>query len=264
MDPALSEPLVEQMHLPCALQWGVVTDVGCVRQQNEDAYAMEPEAGLFLVTDGMGGHRGGELASAMIAQDLPPALETAWMHTRGRGRKAVVRLLRRIVGDHSRQLRLEGHSETGCKGMGATLALVWLLDKRVYLANVGDSRIYRWRQGRLRQLSRDHSVVAELIEDGQLHPDEAEAHEENGVITRYIGMDEQAKPCVRSFGLKAGDRMLLCTDGLTDMVSDEDIAIVLSQDLEPQGCCDRLVQTALAAGGYDNVTVLVVQRPGRL
>lgn len=147
--------------------------------------------------------------------------------------------------------------------MGATLALVWFLNQRVYLANVGDSRIYRWRQGRLRQLSRDHSVVAELIEEGQLQPHEAEEHEENGVITRYIGMDERARAWVRSFALQAGDRFLLCTDGLTDMVTEAEMTAVISETQTPQVCCDRLVQMALTAGGYDNVTVLVTQWAGK-
>ena len=147
--------------------------------------------------------------------------------------------------------------------MGATLALVWFIDQRIYLANVGDSRVYCWRQNRLRQLSRDHSVVAELIEEGQLQPHEAEEHEENGVITRYIGMDERARAWVRSLALRGGDSFLLCTDGLTDMVAEEEIAGMFSQIEEPQACCDRLVQMALAAGGHDNVTVLVTRWGGK-
>ncbi len=262
MDQAVSEPLVEQLHLPYALQWGIATDMGHVREQNEDAYALEPEAGLFLLADGMGGHRGGELASAMIAQDLPPALETAFMQTRGRSPKTIRRLLRQEVAKQSHQLRLEGHSESGYKGMGSTLALVWLLEKRAYLANVGDSRVYRFRHDCLRQLSRDHSVIAELIQDGRLQPDEAEDHAESGVITRYIGMDERAKPWVRSFALQPGDRLLLCTDGLTDMVPETVMVPLLKEHRDCQTCCTALVQAALAAGGYDNVTVMIVHWPG--
>jgi serine/threonine protein phosphatase PrpC len=136
--------------------------------------------------------------------------------------------------------------------------LALLLDGRAYIANVGDSRIYRLRRGRLRQLSQDHSVVAELLDQGRIQPDDVNDHEAQGEITRYVGMEERAHPYVRSFLLKAGDRLLLCTDGLTDLVSDKDIVRIMGGESDCQAACDALVAAANAAGGTDNATAVIV------
>jgi len=142
--------------------------------------------------------------------------------------------------------------------MGATVAMVLLKSKRAYIANVGDSRIYRFRNNRIAQINRDHSVVAELLEAGRIEPEEAENHHAQGQITQYMGMDERAEPYVRSFALKKEDRLLLCSDGLTDMLPNRRIAQILRSKSEPQAACEALIESANAAGGHDNVTVVVV------
>jgi protein phosphatase len=248
--------------VPLPYAWAVASDVGREREINEDAYALEPEAGLFLVTDGMGGHRGGELASRIIAQDLPPAIETKLAILKSRQPRAIRRFLQRHVAEQSRQLHLEGHSESGYVDMGATVALILLLGQRVYAANLGDSRIYRYRHGRLRQISRDHSVVAELLENGHISPDEAENHEDAGIITRYVGMNEQAQCYVRSCALQAGDRFLLCTDGLTDLLDESRLKKTLQEEHNPHPCCNSLIAQANEAGGHDNITALIVDWQG--
>ncbi|MFC1652295.1 PP2C family protein-serine/threonine phosphatase [Planctomycetota bacterium] len=242
--------------------WAVASDVGRERENNEDSYALEPEAGLFLVTDGMGGHRGGELASRIIAQDLPPAIETKLSTLKSRQPRTIRRFLKKHVAEQSRQLHLEGHSESGYVDMGATVALVLLLEQRLYAANLGDSRIYRYRNGRLWQISRDHSVVAELVENGHISPDEADTHEDAGIITRYVGMDERAHCSVHSFALQPGDRLLLCTDGLTDMLNESTLKKILRECPDSQLCCNTLVTLANQAGGHDNITVLIVDWQG--
>jgi protein phosphatase len=141
--------------------------------------------------------------------------------------------------------------------MGTTVALALLIGERAYIANVGDSRIYRLRKNKLRQLTKDHSVVSELLDQGRIGPEEAEGHDAKGQITRYIGMQDTAYPHVRSFLLKKGDRLLLCTDGLTDLVADEAIATILGQDSDCRATCEALVKAANAAGGTDNITVVV-------
>ncbi len=247
---------------PLPFTWAVRSDVGREREQNEDAYALEPEAGLFLVVDGMGGHRGGKVASRIIAQDLPPAVETRLAGLRGIGPRSVRRLLQKLVAEQSRQVCLEGTSESGYPDMGATLILTLLLNGRAYMTNLGDSRGYRYRRGLLRQLSRDHSVVAELLEEGHITETEAKSHEELGVVTRYVGMDEGAQSRVRSFALQTGDRLLLCTDGLTDMLDATTLQTTLAQHSDAQACCQALVDQANAAGGHDNITVMVVDWQG--
>ncbi len=246
-----------------ALRWGAATDIGKVRQENQDAFAVEPEAGLFLVADGMGGHRGGKQAARMVAQDLPPAIELAIDRLRGRSARSIKRVLKRIIARQNRHVHLEGDSEAGYVGMGATLVVTLLLNDRIYVANVGDSRIYRWRNGRLRQLSEDHSLVSELLEAGHITPEEVETHDAVGVVTQYMGMPEGVEPTVCSLTLAPGDWFLLCTDGLTDMVDEAAITQVLSIPADPQVVCETLVTMANEAGGYDNITVLAIHWVGK-
>ena len=248
------------MTLP--LQWGVASDAGQERANNEDAYAIEPESGLFLVSDGMGGHRGGELASEIVTQDLPPAIEIALVDLTQKTPRTIRRILTKWIAAQSHQVLQESRSESGFKDMGATLVLALFVKNRAYIANLGDSRAYRFRRGRLCQFSKDHSVVSELVAQGEITPEEAATHEELGVITHYAGMDEQAKPHVRSFALKPSDRILLCSDGLTDMLSEAEITNTLAQEPDNQKACHSLVDQANQAGGHDNITVLIVEWAG--
>jgi len=241
-----------------SFQWGSASDRGRVRPENEDALFVEPEIGLFLVSDGMGGHRGGALASKIVTEDLPVLIENALHELRSASPRAIRAVFKRSIAEQSRQLWMEGISESGYKDMGATLAAVLLQNHRAYIANLGDSRIYRLRKGRLVQLSKDHSVVSELLREGTIAPAEAANHTAQGEITHYVGMEEPARPYVRSFALKKADRLMLCTDGLTDMVSDKQIASVLVAEGNPQAACEQLVRAANNASGDDNITVVVV------
>ena len=219
---------------------------------------VEPELGLFLISDGMGGHMGGAIASKIVVEDLPVMIEVGLDGLRSESARAIRRLLARAIGAQNRQVRMEGNSESGCTGMGATVALVLLRNRRAYVGNAGDSRVYRLRGGRLRQINRDHSVVAELLEQGHIDPEEADIHHARGQITQYLGMDERAEPHLRSFALRHADRLLLCSDGLTDMLSDQAIARILRKQQDTQSACRTLIDAANAAGGHDNVTVVVV------
>ncbi len=243
--------------------WAAATDVGKVRQENQDSYLIEPETGLFLVSDGMGGHRGGALAAEITAQDLPTMIETKLEKLRSHSARSVRRMLRKVIDEQSRQVLMEGASESGFKGMGATIVLALLLDERAYIANLGDSRAYRLRGNGLSQVTRDHSVVAELLEQGRIEPHEAIYHEAKGQITRYAGMEEKARPHVRSFALKKADRLMLCSDGLTDMVNEADIAAILRENDDCRRACETLIKAANSAGGADNITVIVVDWRGR-
>ncbi len=238
--------------------YGALTDKGKVRSENEDAYIVEPELGLFLVSDGMGGHRGGSVAANIVAGDLPVMVETGLGKLRSHSQRAIRRVFKETVMEQNRQLNLEAESETGHKGMGATLAMVLILAGRAYVANLGDSRVYRFRNRRLVQITKEHSVISELLDEGQIEPHEADEHSAAGQITHYIGMEEDAEPHVRTFTLKGGDRLLLCTDGLTDMVDEGSIGQMLAGGTGPQELCTRLVDKANKAGGDDNITAVVV------
>lgn len=239
-------------------RWAAASDTGKVRDENQDSFLVEPEVGLFLVSDGIGGHRGGALASKIVAEDLSVMIENRLGELRSSSPRAVRSLFKKTIVEQSKQLQMEGTSDTGYKGMGATLIMALLKDGRAYIANLGDSRIYRLRTGRFTQLTKDHSVVSELLSKGKIKPEEAEDHSAAGEITHYVGMEEKATPYVRSFALSKGDRLLLCTDGLTSMVNDGGIVKILEGEGDSQAACEALVTAANAAGGHDNITVVVI------
>ena len=243
---------------PAHFNWGAETHVGKQRQENQDRFFADPESALFLVSDGMGGHRGGALASGIVAEDLPVMIENALDRLKVGTPRTLRSLLERVIAEQSKQLQLEGTSESGFKDMGATLVVALLRKNRCFIANLGDSRAYRLRKGKMVQLTRDHSVVSELVEKGHIEPAEAANHDARGQITHYVGMEEKAHSHVRSFTLKKADHILLCTDGLTDMVTDKDIATILKAENDPQAACKSLVAAANKAGGHDNITTLVI------
>ena len=256
MTDGLEQILVTET--PAHFRWGAKTHAGKERQENQDSFFADPEPALFLVSDGMGGHQGGALASGIVAEDLPVMIENALDKLKVGIPRTIRSLLERMIAEQSKQLQLEGTSETGFRDMGATLVIALLRKGRCFVANIGDSRAYRLRKGRMVQLTRDHSVVSELIEKGHIEPQEAADHDASGQITRYVGMEEKARSHVRSFTLKKSDRLLLCTDGLTDMVAVKDIASILKAETDPQAACESLVAAANKAGGHDNITTLVI------
>ena len=254
----MAEKLGDNLIRSLPFCWGAASDTGKVRDENQDSFLIEPEPGFFLVSDGMGGHQGGALASKIVAEDLPVMIETGLDKLKTHSARAVRTLFKKTIVEQSRQMQMEGMSDTGYKEMGATIIISLLLDGRAYIANLGDSRIYRLRSGRLIQLSKDHSVVSELLNKGKIEAGEVENHAAAGQITHYIGMEEKVCPHVRTFILKKGDRLLLCTDGLTDVIDDKAITKTLKNETDCQAACEALVDAANAAGGYDNVTVVVI------
>ncbi len=245
-----------------SIRWGAATDMGNVREKNEDAFLVEVQIGLFGVVDGMGGHPGGALAAKSVAEGLAAMMCREFKMMKTRQRRSLRDWIERCIGEQSRELCFQGLNKAGFADMGATVAIVLLLNGRAYAANLGDSRVYRLRSGRLSQLSRDHSVIAELLEAGEIGPREVPGHYARGLLTQYVGMPEEVRPHVRSVSLEPGDRFLLCTDGLTDMVDDAGITQILTAHADAQQVADTLVQTANEEGGLDNTTVVVVDWAG--
>lgn len=243
-------------------EWAARTDCGLCRFGNEDAFIIEPEIGLFLVSDGMGGHRGGEVASTFVSETLSVQIETGLSELPNHRSGTIRRFLTQSIIDHNQEVHYESISEAGIKGMGATLVLCLIQEGRAYTANMGDSRLYRLRDNRLKRMTRDHTVVAELVEAGLITPEAVFTHETRGQITQYLGMPDEARPHVRSFELKPFDRLLLCSDGLTDMLSEERIKDIVSLDNNLEGAAETLVQEANDAGGHDNTTVILVEYHG--
>ncbi len=247
-------------------QWGARTDIGRIRQRNEDVFISEPGIGLFLVADGMGGHAGGDLAARLTAKGLTAAVRAQLSGLQACRPAAVRRRIKGLIAEQSREVHEQGLARNGFEGMGATLAMALFLGGRAYLANLGDSRIYRLRGGRLVQLSRDHTVIRELVEEGEIEAHEAMYHHAKGLITQYVGMPDEPDPHVYSRVVKPGDRFLLCSDGLTDLLADTEIRAIIKAAADCQAACDALVDRANAHGGYDNITVVLAHwlgEPGR-
>jgi PPM family protein phosphatase len=232
------------------LKWGASTDVGMVRQQNEDSYLAEEN--LYVVADGMGGHNAGEVASALAVTTLKAGART--------GIDSVERF-RELVQQANTAIYTASLDDSTQSGMGTTLTALSIVageEPRVLVANVGDARTYMWRNGALTRLSVDHSYVQELVNEGIITPEEARVHPRRNIVTRALGIDRSVVVDVFSHLVRTGDRIVLCSDGLVDEVSDADIAVVLGQHSDPQDTAEALVMVANTAGGRDNTTVIVI------
>lgn len=232
--------------------FGSRTDIGSLREQNEDSLVVSPP--LFVVADGMGGHEAGEVASEIAVETIQ---EVAPEHPDAQELGKAVEVANRAIIDAS----LAGK---GRPGMGTTCTAVMLEESKLVIAQVGDSRAYLMHGGDLTQLTRDHSLMANMIEAGQITPEEARYHPNRSVITRALGNDLTTTPDLYEINVEAGDRLLVCSDGLTSMVEDDEIADILARQSDPQKCADALVEAAINAGGADNVTVIVADVEGGL
>ena len=232
------------------ISFGSRTDIGYVRDHNEDSLIIIPP--LFAVADGMGGHEAGEIASEITVNTLA---ELAPSHLDAEGLTAAVEAANYNVMKAPRQ-------GIGRDGMGTTLTAAMLEGERLLIAQVGDSRAYLLHKGHLQQITRDHSLMADLIEAGQITPEEARVHPNRSVITRAIGSDIHMRPDIYELNVDAGDRILLCSDGLSPMISNNAIESIMRRQSDAQHCADELVTAALENGGADNVTVVVADVPG--
>lgn len=232
------------------ISFGSRTDIGYVRDHNEDSLIIIPP--LFAVADGMGGHEAGEIASEITVNTLA---ELAPSHLDAEGLTAAVEAANYNVMKAPRQ-------GIGRDGMGTTLTAAMLEGERLLIAQVGDSRAYLLHKGHLQQITRDHSLMADLIEAGQITPEEARVHPNRSVITRAIGSDIHMRPDIYELNVDAGDRILLCSDGLSSMISNNAIESIMRRQSDAQHCADELVTAALENGGADNVTIVVADVPG--
>jgi protein phosphatase len=240
------------------LRWACISDKGKVREENEDAYRVDAEHNLFIVSDGMGGHAEGARASQIVVEDLPSILIEKLGKLKNKSSSSVRQIIHKSIVELNQKVRVEGANGNGHRNMGATLVMAIRHDDRLYIANVGDSRAYLFRKNRLRQLTIDHTFVAELIEKGQIKPEETENHPQQHIITQCVGFDSEIKPLIRYITIKKDDRLLLCSDGLTSAVPDKKIRQIIKSHTDLQSLCKKLTETANEAGGPDNITVLAV------
>lgn len=227
------------------------THVGRVRAVNQDAYYL-PEAGesFAVVADGMGGHKAGEVASAMAVSEF-----TRWLRCAPVPTEETVNY---AVHEANRIIHRTAQREADKSNMGTTLVSVWVDDEQVIECNVGDSRAYLLRDGSLTQISRDHSLVAELVEEGRITKREAMRHPHKNYITRAVGTSSMVQPEIRTLDRKSGDLWLLCSDGMSNYIEDGEIEHILNEQSDRARCVRELIDLALERGGTDNITVVLV------
>jgi protein phosphatase len=223
---------------------GFATDIGKVREGNEDSFLVEPP--LYAVADGVGGALGGEVASRIAIETLEELAHKGEGSLRDQVRRANELVFERSVADPQ------------VAGMGTTLTAAWVEGGEAHLAHVGDSRAYLLRAGDLRQLTEDHTLVARMVKAGEITRDEADVHPHRNVIIRSLGFEPDVDVDESTVALLDGDRLLLCSDGLTGMVGEQQLKAILESEPAPKRAADQLVRAANRAGGIDNITVVVL------
>lgn len=235
-----------------------LSDKGLARPNNEDAWAALPEYGIYLVTDGMGGEFAGELASQIVSQALPPCLVKILAGLPDVSSQEFIAMVHAAIAHLSSSIRQQTMGRPGLDGMGATIVMAIIRDGKALVSHMGDSRAYLLRGPKLSRLTTDHSIVQLLLDAKRISGEEAETHPARGQLTRCVGMRGEPSPDSACLQLRKGDRMLLCSDGLTDMLSDPEIKDILALQESPSAICKKFVDAANKAGGRDNITTLVI------
>ncbi|MBI2961490.1 MAG: Stp1/IreP family PP2C-type Ser/Thr phosphatase [Betaproteobacteria bacterium] len=254
------------MNLSEALEIAAATDPGMVRSHNEDSIAADPSKGLVVLADGMGGYNAGEVASGMattvITTELQHVLEehAPYDIDEQSGQRLAQKLIAAQIAKANTSIYQASQSQPQYAGMGTTLVVALFYDNRVTIAHIGDSRLYLLRDGEFKQVTKDHSLLQEQIDSGMLTREQARHSANKNLVTRALGIDATVEPEIHDYDTRPGDIYLLCSDGLCDMVSDEDIEMVLQTlGANLKLCVQQLIQMANDNGGRDNVSVMLVR-----
>lgn len=242
------------------------THVGMKRNHNEDNYLVLPDEKLFCVADGMGGHSSGEIASKIAVDELAEFfkltshdVDATWPFKMDKARNYDENRLATAIKLANVRIYERASADQKYKGMGTTIVSVHFASNQAYVAHVGDSRVYSFRGGQLKQVTEDHSLLNDYLKAKKLTPEEIEAFPHKNVIVRALGMKDTVQVDVSRFEPQEGDLFLLCSDGLSGMVTDAQIQEVLASTPELEQACSRLIELANAAGGNDNVTCILTR-----
>jgi serine/threonine protein phosphatase PrpC len=254
------------LDLSDALDVASATDPGMVRSHNEDSIASDAAKGLVVLADGMGGYNAGEVASGMattvITTELQRLLEQkpAYAVEESTGKTVAEKILRDQIAKANTSIYQASQSQPQYSGMGTTLVMALFYDNKISVAHIGDSRLYRQRGDEFKQVTKDHSLLQEQIDAGMITPEQAKKSANKNLVTKALGIDPSVEPEIHEYDALPGDIYLLCSDGLCDMVSDEDIAMALQTlGANLQLCAHQLVQMANDNGGRDNVSVILIR-----
>ena len=231
------------------------SDIGLVRSVNEDNFAVHmPE--LFVVADGMGGHVAGEIASKLAINALISSIQAST------SAESPLSLIEQGVLEANRTVFFESQADPRYSGMGTTMTTLLIKGNKVYCGHVGDSRLYLWREGQLCQLTQDHSLVWELARAGTISMEETRTHPQRNILTRAVGTADSIQIDFEEFDWAKDDVLMLCTDGLTSMLTDKEICTILSEKTSLECRMNLLLDSANQAGGYDNITIILLQNEG--
>jgi serine/threonine protein phosphatase PrpC len=240
------------------LRWGVVSITGNFRENNEDRYHVDAKGRYFVVCDGMGGQSAGERASGMAAELVPQRLEQA-LNFQDDPAEKVVSGIDDAVGHANAEIMALAQIDPNCSNMGTTIAMLVKAGQSMYVANVGDSRVYRLRGGDFQQLTMDHSLSQALFDAGTITKEDAATHRYKHVLVRYLGSKEGGTGTeAKSLNIQPGDRFILCSDGVTDGTNDTVLSDLLAKSSEPQEAANVIVDAAVQGGSKDNITCVVV------
>lgn len=239
--------------------WGV-TDKGAVRNQNQDAYYLDvPDQGLALavVCDGMGGAKAGNVASTLAVNAFVDALRSN-IFSEGHSQKPgdVLAAAAEIANS---AIYYRASVDQDCQGMGTTMVAALVEPKRAHILNIGDSRCYLVTGDGITKVTRDHSVVEDLVQRGKITPEEARLHPRKNLITRALGAEEKVRADLYQLDLTDGDYLLLCSDGLSNVVTDQELLYEILHGGRPESCCQRLLEIAMSRGAPDNVTAVLIE-----
>ena len=254
------------MDLSKALEVATATDPGMVRSHNEDSIAVDAASGVVILADGMGGYNAGEVASGIATALLGTSLKQVLADAEpGRiepesGETLAVKILGEQIAGANASIYQAARIQPQYAGMGTTLVVGLFYDNRLSVAHIGDSRLYRLRQDEFKQITRDHSLLQEQIDSGMITEEMAKLSQNKNLVTRALGIDPEVEPEIHTHEVEAGDIYLLCSDGLSDMVEDDEISLTLSSlQANVQLASQQLVQMANDNGGRDNVSVILVR-----
>lgn len=233
------------------------TDVGRIRRSNEDSYGIYPDLHLYVVADGMGGHVAGEVASRLAVEAIRSFLAATLKN--GRSLFPSQRLIQAIQQANEHIIQTS-KGDPRLLGMGTTVVAVLIDQDTAYIGHVGDSRAYLLRNQEIKQLTKDHSLLNKYLQKGLITPENSEGYPYKHIITRALGSQPLVEVDLQTFDLQPGDCFLLCTDGLTNMLTEEDIRTILTtMDNDPEKGCRRLIEVANSKGGEDNITTILLQ-----
>lgn len=235
------------------------SDIGKAREINQDYYSIpkpEDSLQLFILADGMGGYNGGEIASSLATASAKSYIENNFDKIE-HNKEAILELIKNAIEYANMVVFEKSKQEPNLEGMGTTLDICFIYNNKVYVGHVGDSRIYRIRGEIIRKLTKDHSYVQQLVEDGKITREEAEHHPKKNMLLKALGCTSMVEPDLRARNIETGDILLMCSDGLTNMVEEKEIYRVVREN--PEIAAQVLVELANAAGGYDNITVVIIK-----